>query len=40
MKKILVLLFSIPFLGISQNIVCFTIDPNPNSNDPDLAPFT
>ena len=40
MKKILVLLFSIPFLGISQNIVCFTIDPNPNSNDPALAPFT
>ena len=39
MKKILVLLFSIPFLGISQNIVCFTIDPNPNSNDPALAPF-
>jgi len=32
MKKILVLLFSIPFLGISQNIVCFTIYPNPNSN--------
>ncbi len=40
MKKILVLLFSIPFLGISQNIVCFTIDPNPNSNHPALAPFT
>ena len=40
MKKILVLLFSIPFLGISQNTVCFTIDSNPNTNDPALAPFT
>ena len=40
MKKILVLLFSIPFLGIAQNTVCFTIDPNPNTNDPALTPFT
>jgi len=40
MKKILVLLFAIPFLGIAQNTVCFTIDPNPNTNDPALAPFT
>ena len=40
MKKILVLLFSIPFLGIAQNTVCFTIDPTPNTNDPALAPFT
>ena len=39
MKKILVILFTIPLLGISQNIVCFTIEPNPNSNDPALAPF-
>ena len=40
MKKILVLLFSIPFLGIAQNTVCFTIDPNPNTNNISLAPFT
>jgi hypothetical protein len=40
MKKILFLLFSIPFLGLSQNTVCFTIDPNPNSSNPALAPFT
>jgi len=40
MKKILALLFSIPLLGIAQNTVCFTIDPNPNTNDPALAPFT
>ena len=40
MKKLLIFLFTIPFLGISQNTVCFTIDPNPNTNDPALAPFT
>ena len=31
MKKLLIFLFAIPFLGISQNTVCFTIYPNPNS---------
>ena len=40
MKKVLALLFSIPLLGIAQNTVCFTIDPNPNPNDVALAPFT
>ena len=40
MKKLLIFLFAIPFLGISQNTVCFTIDPNPNTNDPALDPFT
>ena len=40
MKEVLALLFSIPLLGIAQNTVCFTIDPNPNTNDPALAPFT
>ncbi len=40
MKKALVLLFSLPILGIAQNTVCFTIEPNPNSNDLALAPFT
>tara|TARA_B100000767_G_scaffold125696_1_gene119842 strand:+ start:298 stop:1272 length:975 start_codon:yes stop_codon:yes gene_type:complete len=40
MKKILVLLFSLPLLVIAQNTVCFTIDPNPNINDQALAPFT
>ena len=40
MKKVLVLLFSLPLLVIAQNIVCFTIDPNPNTNDPALVPFT
>ena len=40
MKKVLVLLFSLPLLVIAQNTVCFTIDPNPNTNDPALAPFT
>ena len=40
MKKILALIFTIPFLGIAQNTVCFTIDPNPNTNDPALVPFT
>jgi len=40
MKKILALLFTLPLLGIAQNTVCFTIDPNPNTNDVALAPFT
>jgi len=40
MKKILILLFSLPLLGIAQNTVCFTIDPNPNTTDVALAPFT
>ena len=40
MKKVLVLLFSLPLLVIAQNTVCFTIDPNPNTNDPALVPFT
>jgi hypothetical protein len=40
MKEVLALLFSIPLLGIAQNTVCFTIDPNPNPNDVALAPFT
>ena len=39
MKKILFVLITIPFLGLSQNTVCFTIDPNPNSSNPALAPF-
>ena len=40
MKKLLPLIFVFPLLGIAQNTVCLTIDPNPNSNDPALAPFT
>jgi len=40
MQKILILLFSLPLLGIAQNTVCFTIDPNPNTTDVALAPFT
>ena len=40
MKKIIILIFTLPLLGIAQNTVCFTIDPNPNTNDPSLAPFT
>ena len=40
MKKILILIFTLPLLGSAQNTVCFTIDPNPNTNDPALAPFT
>ena len=40
MKKILTLLFVFPLLVSTQNTVCFTIDPNPNNNDPALAPFT
>ena len=40
MKKLLSLLFVFPILGIAQNTVCFTINPNPNTNDPALEPFT
>ena len=40
MKELLALLFTLPLLGIAQNTVCFTIDPNPNTNDVALAPFT
>jgi len=40
MRQLLFLLCSLPILGIAQNTVCFTIDPNPNANDPALAPFT
>jgi len=40
MKKVLVLLFSLPLLVIAQNTVCFTIDPNTNTNDMALVPFT
>ena len=40
MKKLLTLLLFLPFLTTAQNTVCFTIDPNPNTNDPALVPFT
>ena len=41
MKKLLSLLIIFPLLvSAQQNTVCFTIDPNPNTNDPALAPFT
>ena len=40
MKKLLVFLIALPILGIAQNTVCFTIDPNPNFGDQALAPFT
>jgi len=40
MKRLLICLLAIPFLGITQNTVCFTIDPNPNPNDPALSAFT
>ena len=40
MKEVLALLFYIPLLGIAQNTVCFTIDPNPNTTNVALAPFT
>ena len=40
MKSIFTLIFYLPILLNAQNIVCFTIEPNPNSNDPALAPFT
>jgi hypothetical protein len=41
MKKLLSLLIIFPLLvSAQQNTVCFTIDPNPNTNDPALVPFT
>ena len=40
MKRLLTFLFFLPFLTTAQNTVCFTIDTNPNTNDPALAPFT
>jgi len=40
MKKILLFLITIPFLGLSQNTVCFNIDPNPNSSNIALSAFT
>ena len=40
MKKLIILLSLIPFLSIAQNTVCFSIDPNPNTNDPALAIFS
>jgi len=41
MKKLLSLLIIFPLLvSAQQNTVCFTIDPNPNTNDLALAPFT
>ncbi|MGY8987896.1 MAG: hypothetical protein ACKVG7_05000 [Flavobacteriales bacterium] len=39
MKKLLILLFTLPILGIAQNTVCFTIDPNP-INDVAFSGFT
>jgi len=39
MRQLFILLSTIPFLGIAQNTVCFTIDPNPNPNDPALGGF-
>jgi hypothetical protein len=40
MRLTFLILLSISFTGTAQNIVCFTIEPNPNINDPALAPFT
>jgi hypothetical protein len=41
MKKLLSLLIIFPLLvSAQQNTVCFTIEPNPNTNDPALVPFT
>ena len=40
MKKILFLLITIPFLGSSQDTICFTINPNPNSSSTALSTFT
>jgi hypothetical protein len=41
MNKLLSLLIVFPLLvNAQQNTVCFTIDPNPNPNDPALSPFT
>lgn len=36
----LFLLLIVPFLGMSQNNVCFSVSPNPNPSDPALSPFT
>lgn len=41
MRKVLTILIIFPLLVCSQsNTVCFTIDPNPNTSDPALNPFT
>ena len=40
MKKLLLVLFYLPCFCFSQNIVCFTIEPNPYPNDPALSPFS
>ena len=40
MKKLLLILLVFPFLITAQNTVCFTIDPNPHTSNPALAPFT
>ena len=40
MKKIIALLLVLPLLGIAQNTVCFTIEPNPNPTNQALSPFT
>ncbi len=40
MKKLLIILLCLPFLITAQNSVCFTIEPNPNTSNPALAPFT
>ena len=41
MNKLLSLLIIFPLIvSAQQNTVCFTIDPNPNTNNPALAPFT
>jgi len=40
MKKFLFILFYLPYFCFSQNIVCFTIEPNPTPNDPALSPFS
>ena len=40
MKKLIFAFSLLPLLICAQNTVCFTINPNPNANDPALAPFT
>ena len=40
MKKLIILLLTLPVFGIAQNTVCFTINSNPDTNDTALAPFT
>ena len=41
MKKLIFLYFVFIYsFSYSQNTVCFSIDPNPNTSDPALAPFT